>query len=52
MAKTINSSADVATVTEALISDGCDAIFVPNDSNVQAGVTALAELCMEYKIPT
>ena len=52
VAKTINSSADVATVTEALISDGCDAIFVPNDSNVQAGVTALAELCMEYKIPT
>ncbi|MGN0802883.1 MAG: ABC transporter substrate-binding protein [Candidatus Faecivicinus sp.] len=52
VAKTINSSADVATVTEALIADGVDAIFVPNDSNVQAGVTALAELCAEYSIPT
>ena len=38
--------------TEALIADGCDAIFVPNDSNVQAGVSALAELCMEYGVPT
>ena len=52
VAKTVNSSADVAAVTEALVADGCDAIFVPNDSNVQAGVTALAELCMEYGIPT
>lgn len=52
VAKTVNSSAEVAMVTEALIADGCDAIFVPNDSNVQAGVTALAELCMEYGIPT
>lgn len=52
VAKTVNSSADVALVTEALIADGCDAIFVPNDSNVQAGVSALAELCAEYAIPT
>lgn len=52
VAKTVNSSADVAMVTEALIMDGCEAIFVPNDSNVQAGVTALVELCMEYGIPT
>lgn len=50
--KTVNNSSEVASVTEALISDGCDAIFVPNDSNVQAGVTSLAELCMEYGIPT
>ena len=52
VAKTVNNSSEVATVTEALIDDGVDAIFVPNDSNVQAGVTALAELCMEYGIPT
>ena len=52
VAKTVNNSAEVATVTEALVDDGVDAIFVPNDSNVQAGVTALAELCMEYGIPT
>lgn len=50
--KTVNNSSEVAMVTEALIADGCDAIFVPNDSNVQAGVTALAELCLEYGIPT
>ena len=52
VSKTINTSADVATVTEALINDGAQAIFVPNDSAVQAGVTALAELCEEYGIPT
>lgn len=52
VAKTVNNSNEVAMVTEALIADGCDAIFVPNDSNVQAGVEALAELCMEYGIPT
>lgn len=50
--KTVNNSSEVAMVTEALIDDGCDAIFVPNDSNVQAGVAALAELCMEYGIPS
>ena len=52
VAKTVNNSSEVAMATEALIMDGCDAIFVPNDSNVQAGVTALVELCMEYEIPT
>ena len=52
VAKTVSSSADVASVTEALIADGVDAIFVPNDSNVQAGVSALAELCNESGIPT
>ena len=52
VAKTVSNSSEVAMATEALIMDGCDAIFVPNDSNVQAGVTALAELCMEYGIPT
>ena len=49
---TVNNSSEVATATESLINDGCDAIFVPNDSNVQAGVSALAELCMEYGVPT
>ena len=52
VSKTITTSADVATVTEALINDGAQAIFVPNDSSVQAGVSALAELCVEYGIPT
>ena len=52
VAKTVNNSSEVAMVTEALISDGCDAIFVPNDSNVHAGVTALVELCTKYGVPT
>lgn len=52
VAKTVANSSEVASVTEALIADGCDAIFVPNDSNVQAGVSALAEICMEYGVPT
>ena len=52
VAKAVNTSAEVAMATEALIMDGCEAIFVPNDSNVQAGVSALVELCMEYEIPT
>lgn len=52
IAKTVANSNEVSMVTEALIADGCDAIFVPNDSNVQAGVEVLAELCMEYGVPT
>ena len=52
VSKTITTSADVATVTEALINDGAQAIFVPNDSAVQAGVSALTELCVEYGVPT
>lgn len=50
--KTVENSADVKSVTQALIDDGCDVIFVPNDSVVQDGVSALAELCLENKIPT
>lgn len=52
VAKTVANSSEVASVTEALINDGCDAIFVPNDSNVQAGVSALVEICTEYSVPT
>ena len=52
VAKTVESSSDVAAVTEALIEDGAQAIFVPNDANVQAGVSALTEICREYGIPT
>jgi len=52
VAKTVNNSSEVAMATEALIMDGCEAIFVPNDSNVQAGISALSELCIEYGIPT
>lgn len=52
VSKTVNNSSEVATVTDALIADGCTAIFVPNDSVVQSGVTSLTEICLEAKIPT
>lgn len=51
-AVTIETSNDVMTATQSLVDDGCTAIFVPNDSNVQAGVASLAEICAENKIPT
>ncbi len=52
VSKTINNSAEIATVCEALLADGCDAIFVPNDSVVQSGVTSLVESCRDAGIPT
>ena len=48
----MENSADVKSVTQSLIDGGCDVIFVPNDSVVQDGVSALTELCQEKKIPT
>ncbi|MGN1050711.1 MAG: ABC transporter substrate-binding protein [Acutalibacteraceae bacterium] len=50
--KTAPASSDVETATNALISDGADAIFVPNDSIIQAGVESLAQICKDKKIPT
>lgn len=50
--KTVENSDEVASITEALIKDGAKAIFVPNDSVVQSGITALAEICRDEKIPT
>lgn len=49
---TVETSADVKSATETLISNGCDVIFVPNDAIVQDGVSALAQVCEEAKIPT
>ncbi|MGN0521992.1 MAG: ABC transporter substrate-binding protein [Eubacterium sp.] len=49
---TVETSADVKSATETLISNGCDVIFVPNDAIVQDGVSALAQICEEEKIPT
>lgn len=49
---TVETSADVKSATETLISNGCDVIFVPNDAIVQDGVTTLAQICEEEKIPT
>lgn len=50
--KTAPTSSDIETATNALISEGAEAIFVPNDSIIQDGVTKLAEICNEKKIPT
>ncbi len=50
--KTVDTSDDVASVTEALLKDGAEAIFIPNDAVVQAGISALVEICNDEKIPT
>lgn len=49
---TVETSADVKSATETLISNGCDVIFVPNDAIVQDGVAALSQVCEEAGIPT
>lgn len=49
---TVETSADVKSATETLIKNGCDVIFVPNDAIVQDGVSTLAQVCEEEKIPT
>lgn len=49
---TVETSADVKSAAETLISNGCDVIFVPNDAIVQDGVAALAQVCEEEGIPT
>lgn len=50
--KTASTANDIETATNALIEEGAQAIFVPNDSIIQDGVTTLAEICKENKIPT
>lgn len=50
--KTAQTAADVETATNALIAEGVDAVFVPNDSIIQDGVAKLTEICKEKKIPT
>lgn len=49
---TVETSADIKSATETLISNGCDAIFIPNDAIVQDGISALVQVCEEEKIPT
>lgn len=50
--KTASTANDIETTTNALIEEGAQAIFVPNDSIIQDGVTTLADICKENKIPT
>lgn len=46
------TSGDIETAVNALISDGAEAIFVPNDSIIQDGIEKLVEICNEKGIPT
>ena len=48
---TVETSADVQAAAESLAAKEVDAIFVPNDAIVQAGMTALSNVAIEYDIP-
>ncbi len=50
--KTAATANDIETATNALIEEGAQAIFVPNDSIIQDGVSTLVEICREKQIPT
>ena len=50
--KTAPTAGDIETAVNALISEGADAIFIPNDSIIQDGISKLIEICNENGIPT
>ena len=50
--KTAPTAADVENATNALIAEKVDAVFVPNDSIIQDGVSKLTEICKDKKVPT
>lgn len=50
--KTAPTANDIETAVNALISEGAQAIFIPNDSIIQDGISKLVEICNENKIPT
>lgn len=50
--KTAPTSSDVSTAANALVSEGVDVVFVPNDSIIQDGISQLVDICNENKIPT
>lgn len=50
--KTAPTSNDIETAVNALIDDGAEAIFIPNDSIIQDGIPKLVEICREKGIPT
>ena len=52
MEKTAPTSNDIETAVNAMISEGVEAIFIPNDSIIQDGIAKLVEICNENKIPT
>ncbi len=50
--KTAPTSNDVESATNALVAEGVDMIFIPNDSIIQDGISTLTDICKEKKIPT
>lgn len=50
--KTAPTANDIETAVNALVSEGAEAIFIPNDSIIQDGISKLVEICNENKIPT
>ncbi len=50
--KTVANSGEVQTAAQAVLDQGADAVFVANDSVVQAAVDILAEICTEAGVPT
>lgn len=50
--KTASAANDIEAAVNALISEGAEAIFIPNDSIIQDGISILVEICNEKQIPT
>ncbi len=50
--KTAPTANDIETAVNAMLSEGAEAIFVPNDSIIQDGISKLVEICNENQIPT
>jgi putative tryptophan/tyrosine transport system substrate-binding protein len=50
--KTASTANDIETAVNALIEEGAEAIFIPNDSIIQDGISTLVDICKENKIPT
>lgn len=50
--KTAPTANDIETAVNAMLSEGVEAIFIPNDSIIQDGISKLVEICNENKIPT
>lgn len=48
----IADTSEVSTAVQALLSQGVEAIFVPNDQVIQSTINSLTDLCLEAGIPT
>ncbi len=48
---TVSTGADVPSAAEALVAAGVDAIWIPTDNTVVAGIEALVTVCREDDVP-